>query len=189
MGRRRCRDMHRAPPNLQITVIGIAVLLTVGGAFWASRPPTPTEPVQVVPTPSGVEATLTIHVTGAVLRPGVVHVPEGSRVVDAVAAAGGATADADFSTLNLAALASDAAHVHVPAVGESSAGGGAEGIDLNAASASDLEALPGVGPVLAARIVAYRVDHGPFVTIEDLLDVPGIGEAKLAQMRDVIARP
>ncbi len=189
MARWRCPLMHRAPPNLQITVIGIAVMLTVGGALWVSRPTGSAAPVAIGAPSDTASTQLTIHVTGAVGRPGVVHVPEGSRVVDAIAAAGGATADADFTTLNLAALAIDASHVHVPAQGEASSDLASDGIDLNTATASELETLPGVGPVLAARIVAFREDHGPFATVEDLLDVPGIGEAKLAQMRESISRP
>jgi competence protein ComEA len=131
-----------------------------------------------------------VHVSGAVLDPGVVMVPPDSRVMDVVIAAGGATRTADLTHVNLAAAVRDGDRVVVPFEGEAA---GAlttmAGIDLNAASVSGLQELPGVGPVLAARIVAHRDENGPFTTVEDLLDVPGIGEAKLAAIRDAISSP
>jgi competence protein ComEA len=95
--------------------------------------------------------------------------------------------------LNLAANVRDAEHIHVPAVDEGNRSGGSieseMGVDLNQADAAGLEVLPGVGPVLAQRIVEYRETNGPFGTIEDLLDVPGIGEAKLEGLRDAAKPP
>ena len=114
------------------------------------------------------------------------------RVADALAAAGGASADADLSRLNLAAAIRDGDLITVPTVAGrdgSTEHPEADGVDINRSSASELERLPGVGPVLAERIVAYRDDYGHFTQIEDLLDVPGIGEAKLAGMRDDIISP
>lgn len=113
-------------------------------------------------------------------------------MADALAAAGGATRDADLARLNLAATIRDGDLITVPSIaapGEVSEQPGASGIDINRSSASQLEDLAGVGPVLAGRIVAYREENGPFTEIEDLLDVPGIGEAKLAGMRDDIGSP
>jgi competence protein ComEA len=131
-----------------------------------------------------------VHVSGAVVRPGLVMVPGGARVADAVAAAGGATADADLARTNLAAPVRDGEHVVVASDwDDANVRTEPDGIDLNTASVGELEALPGVGPVLAERIVAFRNRHGPFATVEDLLDVPGIGEAKLTQMREAIAAP
>ena len=106
-----------------------------------------------------------------------------------MAAAGGALPDADLAAVNLAAPVADGDRIHVPARGEDEVVSEPSGIDLNRADAAELEQLDGVGPVLARRIVEYRAAHGPFRTVEDLLDVPGIGEAKLAAIRSGIAAP
>jgi competence protein ComEA len=146
-----------------------------------------------------------VHVAGAVARPGVQHLPAGSRVVDAVEAAGGAAPDADQSRINLAALLDDGQQVYVPRLGEAGggaaaapggAGAGARGgdggdgdgaeqiVNLNTADVDQLEALPGVGPAVAQAIVDHREQNGPFATVDQLLDVRGIGEAKLADLRE-----
>lgn len=144
-------------------------------------------------TPTSAE--LVIHVAGAVTRPGLVRVAPGSRVADAVDAAGGPTVEAALTAINLAAPLSDGMQVVVPsqvvgAGGEVVAGPIDDGlVHVNQASVSELDELPGVGPVLAERIAAYRDENGPFESVEDLLDVPGIGESKLDAMRDVIAIP
>ncbi len=143
---------------------------------------------------------------GAVRRPAVVRLVAGSRVVDAIDAAGGAAADADLSRLNLAAVLSDGARVAVPRVGApapavdpgavSGASSGATGstgatpaapVDLNTATAEQLDALPGVGPATAAAIISDRETHGPFRTVNDLGRVRGIGDAKLEQLRKLVA--
>lgn len=148
---------------------------------------------------------VTVHVTGAVGNPSVQRLPAGSRVADAVAAAGGASPEADTQSLNLARVLNDGEQVRVPKVGESppAAPAGAEGsqtgagpgagaapgggpagkVNVNTAEASALETLPGIGPTLAKRIIAYRNEHGPFATVEDLTDVPGIGPAVLEGLR------
>ena len=114
-----------------------------------------------------------------------------ARVADAIVAAGGATDDAELGALNLAAAVGDGSRLVVPSRSEALLGAVAgDGlVRLNAATAADLEGLPGVGPVLAQRIVAHRSDYGPFEAVEDLLDVPGIGEAKLAAIRDLVIVP
>lgn len=182
--------MGTARANLQATVIGIAVLLVIGGVAWFGVGGDTSPPVEDVTSPSIEADRVAVHVSGAVVRPGLVMVDGGARVADAVAAAGGASADADLGRTNLAAPVRDGEHVVVASRADPSGGStDPEGIDLNTASAGRLEELPGVGPVLAERIVEFRDEHGPFATIEDLLDVPGIGEAKLAQMRDAITTP
>ena len=138
---------------------------------------------------------LLVHV--AVGAPGVVSLPEGARVVDAIEAAGGAREDADTDQLNLARPVVDGEQVRVPVVGEvleaaspgpqasstASGGSGAGPINVNTATASELEALPGIGPALAERIVSHREANGPFKSLDDLTDVPGIGKAKLEALR------
>lgn len=178
--------------------IGAVVAIVVLGGLWFGGGPAataaPEAPVEVAhnqgtPSPNDV----TVYVSGAVVRPGLVVVASGARVADVVSAAGGALRSADLARLNLAAAVRDAEHVHVPLVagisGTSDVDAHDTGVDLNRADATQLEVLPGVGPVLAQRIVAYREENGPYATIEDLLDVPGIGEAKLAQLRDAVKPP
>ncbi len=180
--------------NLTVTVAGVAALSVIAGAIWfglgasQSAPALSQDPVAV--TPNGV--LVRVHVSGAVSAPGVVELPTDAIVADAVVAAGGATRSADLTAINLAAGVRAGERIVVPEFQPGGAPSGTfvdPGIDLNTASASELESLPGVGPVLAGRIVAFRTERGPFVTVEDLLDVPGIGESKLASMRDAIAHP
>lgn len=141
----------------------------------------------------GQPETLTIHVAGWVLRPGLVTVPAGSRVAEAVAAAGGARPGAVLAAINLAEPLVDGRQIVIPGPGEPIGGGSVSAADgkvrLNQAGVEEIEELSGVGPVLAARIVEYRAEHGPFQTVEDLLDVPGIGEGKLADIRDQVVVP
>jgi len=142
-----------------------------------------------------------------VIRPGVVTLGEGSRVNDAIGAAGGVSPDADTQQLNLARVLTDGEQIRVPRIGEvlpdpapqpgaavnpgtgtapgKPAAGSASGmVNINTASASDLEKLPGIGPALAQRIVEYRDSHGPFASVDALTDVPGIGKAKLEALRE-----
>ena len=196
-------------------------LAAAAGASAAMRPPpagTATSPAMRPATapaagsaagPGGLSATsgsVVVHVTGAVSSPGVVALPPGSRVTDAINAVGGASADADTEQLNLARVLSDGEQIRVPRIGEvlpdpapqpggaatpsvgtapGKTNGGASGtININTASASELEKLPGIGPALAQRIVEYRDSHGPFASVDALTDVPGIGKAKLEGLRE-----
>ena len=160
--------------------------------------------------PSGGAGAVVVHVTGAVTRPGVVTLKAGSRVTDAVNAAGGAAPEADTEQLNLARVLTDGEQIRVPRIGEvlpdpapqptgptggagpqtgtatgGTGGGSASGtVNINTASASELEKLPGIGPALAQRIVEYRDSHGPFASVDALTDVPGIGKAKLEALRE-----
>jgi competence protein ComEA len=145
---------------------------------------------------------LVLDVVGAVRRPGIVRVDAGARVADAITAAGGATTDADLVRLNLAAPVADGARIAVPAIGgpappldagaisggpPDAAGGPAAGpVNVNTATAEQLDALPGVGPATAAAIVKEREAHGPFRSVDDLGRVRGIGPAKLAQLHDLV---
>lgn len=165
-----------------------AVFVAVAGlaGWWFGRPAEAPPPIQVT---AAIDADgITVHVAGEVLRPGLVVVPPGSRVAEAVAAAGGLRPEADASGLNLAAPVVDGQQV-VVGLGSTSPATQDGRVRINSASVTDLELVPGVGPVLAARIVAHRESNGPFVVIEDLLDVPGIGEAKLAALREAVIVP
>jgi competence protein ComEA len=140
---------------------------------------------------------LLVDVSGAVVSPDVVRVPEGARARDAIQAAGGFTANAERSAVNLAAPLTDGSQLYVPLHGEAppplaaapaargpAVAGPSSTLNLNTATAADLEALPGIGPALAERIVAYRGEHGPFRDAKSLTDVPGIGEKLLARFVD-----
>jgi competence protein ComEA len=148
---------------------------------------------------SAPDSTVAVHAAGAVAHPGLYVLPGGSRVADVVAAAGGPVTDADLDQVNLATKVADGDRVHVPRQGEVVAvagpapegGGGSPSskppsVDLNAASAEQLEDLPGIGPALANAIVDHRTRHGRFRAVDDLLDVRGIGPAKLDGLRDLV---
>jgi competence protein ComEA len=193
--RRRIR--WTGPWRLAATA-GAVVLLIAGGVALRSVSVAPGVAVELpVPAPSGAPATsatasseVVVDVVGAVAAPGVVRLPGGSRVVDALAAAGGATAEAQVSDLNLARLVVDGEQIAVPRPGEQDAEGAAssaddERIDLNGADEAALDALPGIGPVLAGRIVAHRQD-APFTSVDELSDVAGIGPTLLERLRDLV---
>lgn len=147
------------------------------------------------------EAELIVHVAGQVKHPGIVRLAPGDRVADAIEAAGGAGDGADLSSVNLARPVIDGEQVYVPAPGEippapasgagagggaGGAGGGATVVDLNTADAAALDTLPGVGPVLAERIVDWRTEHGRFTSVDELAEVSGIGDKLLSQLREKV---
>ncbi len=135
---------------------------------------------------------LVVDVVGLVRSPGIYRLPAGSRVYDAIQAAGGAVPGTDLSTLNLAAKVSDGQQLAVgvagaPAAPVGSGGAAATGpVDLNTASITELDALPGVGPVLAQHIIDWRTAHGRFDSIDQLREVSGIGTAKFADLRGLV---
>jgi competence protein ComEA len=152
-----------------------------------------------VPSATPSPAVIVVNVAGWVRNPGVFEFHQGDRVIDALKAADGPKKGAALESLNLAALLTDAQQVLVPKKGEggvvvpgmSSTGSTATGvagakINVNTATEPELETLPGVGPVLAQRIIDYRTDHGPFATVDALDDVSGIGPATLADLLDLV---
>lgn len=166
----------------------------------AAQAAAPLEPVATAP--SGRRA-LVVHVVGAVRRPGLYRLREGTRVADALARAGGAARSADLAALNLAAPLVDGTQVLVPSrvaeAAEGAAGGpaapapsgsaavaGGRRPSLSSATAEELDQLPGVGPITAQRIIDYRTAHGPFRSVDDLDAVPGIGPARIEQLRDLV---
>ena len=184
-----------------LVAAGLVVLLLrpPGGSAAEVTLPRAGTAADPAPTTTTAPPAVVVHAAGAVQAPGVYRLDPGSRAADLVAAAGGATPDADLQRLNLAAPVADGERVYVPRVGEvapppvAGAGGGTasgEGgdapVDLNTATAEELEELPGVGPAIAAAIVDERERRGRFATVDDLLDVRGIGEARLEQLRDLV---
>ncbi len=197
--RDRIADWVAALGRRQLIALAIGgVALLAGAGLWYVRSlPRPVEiaaqPARASPTPS--PALLVVHVAGWVVHPGVYELHQGERVIDAIELAGGARKGADLSALNLAALLQDAQQVLVPRAAPSGGAAGAAGaapgapgalMNLNVATAEQLETLPGIGPVLAQAILDYRTEHGPFASVEDLLNVRGIGEARLEDLRDAV---
>ncbi len=161
--------------------------------------PTP----EVEETPSVGSRNVTVHISGAVANPGVYLLSAEQRLADAVADAGGATEDADLDAVNLAQWLRDGQQYHIPEAGEitsiraddadglalvAAADTGCGGLmDLNTASASQLDSLPGIGPVRANDIVARRDQTGPFTSVEQVTDISGIGPATFEKIRDLVA--
>lgn len=174
-----------------IAVAVAAVLLAprLLGHGAAARPIPPLR--TATHAPARAQAELVVDVAGAVARPGLYHLDAGTRIADAVAAAGGASAKADMTLVNLAAPLADGEQVLVPQRGTAAApSGGAPSasapVDLNTASADELDALPGIGPTTAQKIIDYRQANGPFRSVDDLEAVPGIGPSKLAQLKGLV---
>jgi competence protein ComEA len=196
--------------------VAVAVLalgaLFAAGVVWAratprlTGPPAAGEPAPAAqtlpraapdePAPADPSGRVAVHVAGRVRRPGLVRLPAGSRVQDALRAAGGVTSGADLEAVNLARKLIDGEQVRIPAHGEppppAPAGPGAAPgaappapLDLNTATVEQLDALPGVGEVTAGRIVAYRAAH-PFTSVDELLEVPGIGQRRFEQLKDLV---
>lgn len=170
-------------------VIVAAVVAMVAFFYYSSPVPDAVEQTsRSTPPPT---ATITVHVSGAVVAPGLVEVTSSARIADVIAAAGGTSSEANLVALNLAAPVRDGEQVVVPTLGNRSevAMTDTGRVRLNSAAAAELEQIPGVGPVLAGRIVEVRELMGGFAAVEDLLDVSGIGEAKLAALREHVIVP
>ena len=176
-----------------------------GGIEIVPPQPTATAFPPTAPPPTDTPGPLRVYVSGAVVKPAVYSLPPGSIIDDAVRAAGGFSRDANTVAVNLAQPVSDGMQVYVPTLAEAAPtppvvsipaataapdrmGGVTIGglININLASQSDLELLPGIGPTTAAAIISYREANGPFATIEALMDVPGIGEGKFGAIKDLI---
>jgi len=192
--------MPELPISRRSALVGAAVLLVV--LVLADRlllGAGAAQPAQVIPPPAAmttVDARLVVDVVGAVRRPGLYRLAQGTRVADALSRAGGLTPKADRTLVNLAAPLADGEQVIVPvrvsgagAAGISGGSGSAAPagpVHLNVATLEQLDALPGVGPVTAQKILDYRQKHGAFGSVDELDAVPGIGPARLDQLRDLV---
>jgi competence protein ComEA len=180
---------------LLLVVCALAIVLAASRLLRAAPSQPVPQLIRAPATPSPRTASahlLVVDVAGAVRRAGLYRLPQGSRIADAIARAGGATRHADTNLVNLAAPLADGEQVLVPARGAAGAadGGGEPSptapLDLNTASAEQLDALPGVGPATAQKIIDYRQAHGPFRSVAELEAVPGIGPSKLAQLKGLV---
>lgn len=145
-------------------------------------------PIQILTSTQGV---YTVYVTGEVVYPQtMISLPSGSRVQDAIEAAGGATSNADLARVNLSQILNDGDQVHIPPlIGDdiqTATPNHLPLVHINSATVDELDALPGIGPSLAQAIIDYRTEHGPFASLEDLDEVPGIGPATLEELRPLI---
>jgi competence protein ComEA len=179
-----------------VLLILVGRLLLRPGASASVRVPPPVVPTSTVA--AAASKPVVVDVVGAVRSPGLYRLTEGSRVADALARAGGATPRAQLELVNLAAPISDGEQIVVPrrgagvpagAGGDSGAATGVPSgpVHLNTATLEQLDALPGVGPVTAQKILDYRQEHGAFGSVDELDAIPGIGPARLGQLRDLVA--
>jgi competence protein ComEA len=203
--------LHDAPPRVwrwspvdwrRAAALASVAAVVGGGALWWRHQSVPAPPLTSPPRRVVVYATTTsvasivVDVVGAVLHPGVVTLPAGARVVTALDAAGGPRADADTEQLDLAARATDGERIYVPRRGEHvvvtpsgppDTGDTPGPIDLNTATETQLESLPGVGPALAQAIISERERRGGFTAVQQLGDVRGIGPKRLAELAPLVS--
>jgi competence protein ComEA len=182
-----------------LSIVGIVVFAVI---YVILKRPEPTSPPLVItlqPRPTAepatpTPATINVYVSGAVKKPDVYALPLDAIVKDAIVAAGGATDEADLDRINLATKLADQMQVYVPSQGEvtvpvsngSAPGAATDKININTASAEELDKLPGIGPSIAGAIIDYRTKNGPFKQIEDINDVKGIGDALFEKIKDQI---
>jgi competence protein ComEA len=194
-------------PQIALYVVAVVAIVLLGAKYLDGEPSAPPAPATTTPVriQSARPAAATVHVAGAVRRPGVYRMGPGARIDDAVRLAGGATARADLGAVNLAAKVEDGRQVLVPeraprptVPGGGGAAGAAAGtagsaaaapgqpIDLNTATLEQLDTLAGVGPATAQKILDFREEHGGFGSVDELAQVPGIGEKRLASLREQV---
>jgi competence protein ComEA len=191
-------------PDLPLTVSQRRLLAVLAACALATalllrqhKNPAPAAPLRVAPIARAASAeaapkSVVVDVAGAVARPGLYHLRSGARVADAIARAGGLTRRAERTAVNLAAPISDGQQVLVAAKGSGGGGPAAPGspaggpVSLSSATAEQLDALPGIGPVTAQKIIGYRQQHGPFPSVEALDAIPGIGPARIADLKGLV---
>ncbi len=182
---------RRSQKAVSILLAGLAIV--VAWWWWSGRPAETVVASEVtvsegVPVATGedqppITGEVIVHVVGKVAEPGIVELPAGSRVIDAIEAVGGARNDKALESVNLARIVVDGEQI---VVGAPAAGGGDGKVSINAADAAALEQLPGVGPVIAERIVAWRTENGPFRSVAELAEISGIGPAMIERIEDQV---
>ena len=188
--------------NWWAVLFAVGVSLLASGVVFLVNSRPRGEPVELLPPPT--HPPIQVHVTGAVLNPGVYTLPPESRIRDGIAAAGGAIGEADLDSINLAAFVADGDQIRVPFrqvvqnpdVGEHAQSAGdspvqsvkssSGKININTATQRELESLPGIGPVTAQKIITYRQENGSFTEIEAIQNVSGIGPATFEKLKDLI---
>jgi competence protein ComEA len=176
-----------------LALLALGGRFLLGGAGSASTAVAPASTGGLVAEPASARQ-LVVHVVGAVRRPGLYDLADGSRVDDAIRRAGGAKPKAALELVNLAAPVADGQQIVIPvrasgaapAVGAGSGGLVPQPVHLNTASLEELDTLPGVGPVTAQKILSYREEHGAFASVDELDAVPGIGPARLEELRELV---
>ncbi|MBN2388070.1 MAG: ComEA family DNA-binding protein [Anaerolineales bacterium] len=171
------------PKTFLSMLYGILIGLLAAAIIWTAARPPVGEAVTLLPTPT--EQPVTVYITGAVATPGVYSLPQGSRIVDAVEAAGGFVAGAEEDRINLASALRDGMQIDVPGVPVTSRVS-SERVNINTATVDELDTLPGIGPTAAQGIVDYRQENGPFQTILDIQNVPGVGPSTYDRIKDYI---
>jgi competence protein ComEA len=163
---------------------GVLIGLLAAGIIWlaASRPRG--EPVTILPT--ATPGMLTIYINGAVATPGLYYLPEGSRVDDALKAAGGSIPGAEMTDINLADPLKDGQQINIPGIVTTTSHVNVGRVNINTATLEELNGLPGIGPTTAQAILDYRLEHGPFQVIQDIQNVSGVGPATYALIKDYI---
>jgi competence protein ComEA len=162
---------------------GVLIGLLAGGILWLATSRPRGEGIVLLPT--ATPGQVTVYVTGAVAKPGLYTLPAGSRLEAAVEAAGGFLPGAETETINLALQLKDGQQVDVPGLINSSHVNAGR-VNINTASEADLDALPGIGSTTAQSIVDYRLQHGPFLSIQDIQNVPGVGPATYDGIKDYL---
>ena len=189
-------ELHLSRRQIVVGIVALLVLMVIASKVLlrpnaAASPPIPTA-ASTRPVPA---ALMYVDVVGAVRRPGLYRLPHGARIADALTRAGGPTRRAQLDLVNLAAPVADGEQIVVPrrgsggaAAGPVAGGGAAAGpVHLSTATLEQLDALPGIGPVTAQKILDYRQQHGAFSSVEELDAVPGIGPARLDQLKGLVA--
>ena len=165
-------------------VYGVLIGFLVAGIIWLATSHSRGESITLLPTVT--PGKITIYIIGSVVNPGVYVLPAGSRLGDAIQSAGGFTNNAIKDKTNLAALLVDGQQINVPEAGTTS-DNNLVAVNINTASLSDLDALPGIGPTTAQAIINYRLQNGPFQFIQEIQNVPGIGSVTFNSIKDYIS--
>ena len=189
-------DLQLSRRALVLGALALALTLALANRLLRDAGSAYEAPAPAAATKAAAPPLVVVDVVGAVRRAGLYRLPQGSRIADAVTRAGGATRKADLALVNLAAPVADGTQIvvpaHSPAAGATGGGAGSAAapagpVHLNTATLQDLDALPGVGPVTAQKIVDYRQQHGAFASVDELDAIPGIGPKRLDQLRDLVA--